>query len=228
MRPAKEIAKIAHLIGDQTRAQMLILLMAGKAMTAGELARRANVSPQTASNHLSKLMQEKLIAVDSTGRHRYYRLASKDVAASLESLLLLTPIHDISHISHQKIDPDLCQARTCYDHLAGKLGVNILQSFIKNHFLVLEEKEFLLTQKGESFFSQLEIPLETLRNKPRSFARPCMDWTERQHHLAGSLGKAILEYFFKTRWIIPAKEGRAVFLTAKGKNELYSLLKTHF
>lgn len=154
----KEIAKIAALIGDKTRANILIALMEGRALTAGELAIRANISPQTASNHLKKLMHAGLIAhVKTASRYRYFKINSPLVAQVLESLSLLTKNVKMPPPRHEKLDKDICFARSCYDHLAGKLGVIIIRSLLDKNFIRENEQEFLVTPEGEAFFKTMNI-----------------------------------------------------------------------
>lgn len=213
-----EIAKIAALIGDQTRANILIALMEGRALTAGELALRANISPQTASNHLKKLMEAELIVyVRTPTRYRYYKIASSLVAAALESLSLLTDNVKKAPPRHGNLNQDIRFCRTCYDHLAGELGVRITQSLLKHHFLKQHDESFSVTSAGESFFADLGISINSLQKLRRPIAKPCLDWTEREYHLAGSLGSALLDYFLKQRFMLRSKtKSRVIIPTAEG------------
>lgn len=220
-----DIAKTASLIGDKTRAKILTTLMQGRALTAGELALRAQISPQTASNHLNKLLKANLIVCEAAGRHRYYKLASYQVARALESLSVLTDSSKTSPPRHNQIPQEIKQARTCYDHLAGTLGVAITKALQAKKVIKLTENQFQVTKKGNQFFKSLSIDVETLSQLRRSFARPCLDWTEREHHLAGSLGQALLTYFLDNRLLIRVKrKPRVVVLTTKGKKWLSSHL----
>lgn len=215
-----DIAKIANLIGDATRAKILTTLMAGKAFTAGELALSAAISPQTASNHLAKLLQAKLILCEAAGRHRYYKLASHQVAKALETLSLLSDVPAIAP-SRNKFSLEIKQARTCYDHLAGELGVAISTALQIKKFIMLIGDQFQLTEKGCQFFENLSIDVKELLCQRRTFVRPCLDWTEREYHLAGNLGKALLTYFLEHRLIIRSKQQpRVVVLTTAGKKWL--------
>lgn len=212
----EQIAEIASLMGDKTRSSILIALMAGKALTAGELALRANISAQTASNHLKKLLDAKLIElIKPTSRYRYYKISSPMVAKALESLSVITCRQRPP--KHEKLDPEICFARSCYDHLAGTLGVKITAALLENAFIQLEDEKFLLTQKGKDFFTEININYRKLLKGKREFAKPCLDWTEREYHLAGSLGSAFLEYLFSERLLIRSKtKNRVVILTEKG------------
>ncbi len=216
---ASVIAKSAKLIGDNTRAAILVALMEGKALTAGELAMRANISPQTASNHLQKLMNAKLIVyVKSPSRYRYYKIASPLVAMALETLSVLSETPKKFITPQRNIDKDLFFARTCYDHLAGELGVKITNGLLNKNMLEHDNEQFLVTEKGNNLFKSLNINCDELKKLKRQFAKPCLDWTERQYHLAGSLGHALLNYFMQNRLIIPSKtKPRVVYLTTKGQ-----------
>lgn len=215
-----QIAKVASLIGDKTRSAILIALMEGRALTAGELALRANISPQTASNHLKKLLAAELIELIKTPtRYRYYKISSPLVAKTLESLSLLLPDKKRPP-RHEKLDQDICFARTCYDHLAGTLGVKLTEAFTKKQFLVLRDEVFELTPQGAEFFQVMGINCDELMKLNRQFAKPCLDWTEREYHLAGSLGSALLEYLLTHRLIMCSKyKPRVIILTAAGRNK---------
>ncbi|EKD53961.1 MAG: hypothetical protein ACD_60C00137G0025 [uncultured bacterium] len=221
----EDIAKVASLIGDKTRSAILIALMEGRALTAGELALRANISPQTASNHLKKLLNAGLIELIKTPtRYRYYKITSPLVAEALESLSLLSPDKKRPP-NHEKLDHEICFARTCYDHLAGKLGVKITNALQKKELIQIENNEFTFTPKGESFFKEIGIHCKELIKLKRQFAKPCLDWTEREYHLAGSLGSSFLEFLLNNRLLIRSKnKARVIFLTEKGK----MWLKKHF
>lgn len=217
----KEIAKIASLIGDNTRSAILIALMEGKALTAGELAFRANISPQTASNHLKKLAEAGLIELIKTPtRYRYYKISSPLVAQSLEALSLLLPDKKRPP-RHEKLDQEICFARTCYDHLAGTLGVKITNALQNKKFIHLKNVEFSVTQQGDAFFKKININCAELKKLKRQFAKPCLDWTEREYHLAGSLGSSLLEYLLTNRLLIRSKnKARVIILTEKGRTWL--------
>jgi len=213
-----QIAKIASLIGDKTRSAILIALMEGRALTAGELALRANISPQTASNHLKKLLAAELIELIKTPtRYRYYKISSPLVAKTLESLSLL--LSDKKRPPrHEKLDQEICFARTCYDHLAGTLGVKLADAFTKKNFLILKDEIFELTPYGMEFFQEIGINCDELMKLNRQFAKSCLDWTEREYHLAGSLGSALLEHLLAHRLIIRSKhKSRVIILTVAGR-----------
>lgn len=218
----KQIAHIAKLIGDPTRAVILVALMAGRALTAGELAIRAHISPQTASNHLKKLLEAKLIQhIDTPSRYRYYQIASPLVAQALESLSLLSAEPKQAPPRHERIDKALCAARTCYDHLAGALGVQIAQALQRKGYVRQVEQVFEVTDQGHAFFATFEINCEQLQKQRREFAKACLDWTEREYHVAGSLGKAILIFMLEQRLIRQSKQKpRVIVVTEQGKRWL--------
>jgi DNA-binding transcriptional ArsR family regulator len=215
----KDLSNIARLIADQTRASILLTLMDGRALPAGELAHHANVSAQTASNHLSQLMEGHLISCEIAGRHRYYKIASPHIATVLESLGLLTNSHSPS--PQRKLDPELSYARSCYDHLAGQLGVQITSQLLAKNYIELEEAEFSITSQGHSFFKYLNIDTELLLQSRRQFAKPCLDWTERKYHLAGALGAALLCHLLNNKLVARSKQkNRVLILNQKGKSWL--------
>lgn len=222
----QEIAQIAALIGDQTRSAILIALMEGRALTAGELALRANISPQTASNHLKKLVTAKLIVrVPMPTRYHYYKIDSPLVAKALESLSLLTSVDKKRPPRHERLDQEICFARTCYDHLAGTLGVKMREALQQKGYISLKADEFIITKKGQEFFEDLNIDCNELKKQRRHFANSCLDWTEREFHLAGSLGKALLDYLLNHRLLLQAKnKPRVIILTEKGRQWLRDVL----
>ena len=227
MNVENKIAKVASLIGDKTRSAILIALMEGRALTAGELALRANISPQTASNHLKKLMDAELIEyVKTPTRYRYYKISSPLVAQALETLSLLSPCDKKRPPRHDVLDKEICFARTCYDHLAGTLGVKVTHALVDKNFIEMKDNTFAVTQSGKSFFSQLNINCEDLVKLKRQFAKPCLDWTEREFHLAGSLGTSLLTYMLEHRLLLRSKKtSRVVILTQQGKDWLKNNLE---
>lgn len=226
MKLDEQIAKIAALIGDKTRAAILLALMDGKAMTAGELALRANVSAQTASNHLKKLLNANLIElVTSRTRYHYYKISSHHVGNLVEAIAILLP-NKHAPIIEKKVDIEMAFARTCYDHLAGKLGVEITNILQQKNIIHLDNNIFVVSKMGKDFFSKLLIDTSLLKTYKRQFAKPCLDWTEREYHLAGSLGKAILDYMIENKLILHSKsKHRVLYITEKGKRWLGALSK---
>ena len=224
-----DIATIAALIGDPARANMLLALMGGLTLPAGELAICANVSPQTASSHLSKLLKAKLLSTKAQGRNRYYRLSSLEVASAIESLLAIAPPARSRSRREPERDNPLRFARTCYNHLAGRAAVEMNEAFQKRGLLVTERNgQYRLTEEGQQWFEKLGIDPAELKVSCTGFARECLDWTERQHHLAGTLGTVLLDRLFKLRWIVRVDKTRAVRVTHKGREQLGKLLGIEF
>ncbi|KOS67785.1 ArsR family transcriptional regulator [Lysinibacillus contaminans] len=211
------LVEVASLLGEASRATILTSLMDGRFHTAGELAIMAAITPQTASFHLAKLVEGQLVKVEKHGRHRYYQLANREVASILESFLAISPPPEVRSLRQSNQLKMLQEARTCYDHLAGKLGVDLTESMLSAGFMIKEEREFVVTSKGEQFFTNIGIDLDELRKKRRSFSHACLDWSERHHHLAGALGQGLLTHFFDLGWIVRVPTIRALKVTEKGK-----------
>jgi DNA-binding transcriptional ArsR family regulator len=214
------IAAPAALIGDPTRAAMLQALQDGRAQPASALAWAAGVTAQAASNHLAKLVDGGLLAVEREGRHRYYRLASTEVAHALEALsVLATPVRSLETPRSPKARA-LRDARCCYGHLAGRLGVCVADALVARGLLTPEDdKLYAVTISGRAWFEDLGLDVSALRS-PRGVARQCLDWTERRHHLAGPLGVKLLERMTALGWLAMEREGRAVRLTVDGRHAL--------
>jgi DNA-binding transcriptional ArsR family regulator len=227
----RDFSDVATLFGDPGRSAMLIALMDGRALPAGQLAMIANVAPQTASSHLTKLLDGNLLAVERQGRHRYYRLASVDVAHAVEALLVIAPrannTSTRSSAGGRAPDDMLAYARTCYSHLAGRLGVDIAEAFQVRGLLVKREDRFAVTQRGREWFAQLGIEITEQQTKQPRFARRCLDWTERRHHIAGYLGSAMQVRFRELRWIAPMRDSRAVRVTLEGERKFWELLRVN-
>lgn len=214
------ISTIGALIGDPGRANMLSVLMDGRALTAKELAYFAGVTPQTASSHLAKLTSGGLIQMEKQGRHRYYRIANSAVAEAVEALMVIATDRGPPRVSTGPNSEAMRLARTCYDHLAGKLGVAMTAAMTERKYLHPQQRDFRLTDAGERFLSELGVELESARGKRRAFARQCLDWSERQTHLAGSLGAALAERCFTLGWLARVPDSRTVLITPKGEKEL--------
>ena len=192
---------VASLVGDPARANMLTALMSGKALTASELAQEAGITPQTASSHLAKLEAGGLVEPEKQGRHRYYRLTDPDVAGVLEGLAGLAARAGHMRVRTGPKDPELRRARICYDHLAGDLGVQMLDS-LKAQKLVRQKKQDIeLTVEGARFLERnLQISADMLTHPRRPVCKACLDWSERRHHLAGTLGAALMARFTELKW----------------------------
>ncbi len=207
-----DLSSVAALMGEPARAAMLCALMDSLALPAGELAQVANISPQTASTHLQKLLEGKLLTVESHGRHRYYRLFSAEVATALEALMVIAPQPKKRYSS----DEQMCYARTCYDHLAGRLGVEFTRSLKESGHLEMDGLQFNLTPTGWKKFEDFGLDLETLILQ-RNFAKACLDWTERKHHLGGALGRAVTAKMLELNWLVRLPETRALRVTETGR-----------
>lgn len=218
-----DIAQIAGLIGDKARAKMLLALMSGKAHTATELSVEADITPQTASSHLTKLVEGELLIVRKQGRHRYFQLKDAQVAELIEQLLAISANHTTRAIHTGPEDHRLRQARVCYNHLAGEVAVNVFDALITQGFLTAYGDQALLTERGEVFFQQLGATgnhaSET--ESPQIRCKACLDWSERRSHLAGELGQWILRDLLSKGWGSRALDSRAVEFSAKGLNAFY-------
>jgi len=210
-------AYIAGLIGDPTRAAILNSLLDGRALPASELAYMARVSPQTASAHLAKLVEGGLLGVETQGRHRYYRLASVQVAQVLEALSTMAPPVQVRSLRQSDQLKEVRHARTCYDHLAGHLGVEVTRQLLERKLIAQTDDGYEVTTAGEGWFQRFGIDLDAIRQKRRALARPCLDWSERRYHLAGTLGTAFTKRLFELELITRAATSRAVYVTEKGK-----------
>lgn len=212
-----DFAEIASLAGDPARACMLQALMDGRALTAAELARAAGITAQTASGHLSRMVVAGLLRVQPQGRHRYHRLASPAVARMMESIMQVAADRPPPPrpIRTGPRDLALAAARTCYDHLAGRLGVALADAMVTGGHVELSDEAGLVTTQGRSFLSDLGVALPT-GGTTRAYCRPCLDWSERRPHLAGALGRALCQHAFEQGWIRRVEGNRAVSVTPAG------------
>lgn len=217
MKDGPNIVRIAALIGDRARSEVLTALMADRSLTATELAVIADVTKQTLSAHLAKLLDAGLIAVESQGRHRYFRLADADVAQLLESLMGVAFRTGAVRLNTGPREPALRKARVCYDHLAGEFGVIAYEALLRWHWLQLTVDGPIATPAGVAGLAPLGIDLEALGRSKRILCRACLDWGERRHHLAGALGAALLERYFALGWARRSRESRVVVFTAGGE-----------
>lgn len=215
-------ALFGALIGVPARANMMAALMDGRAQTASELAFVAGVTPQTASSHLAKLTEAGLLAVERQGRHRYYRLAGPAVADALEPLSHLAPARRAPERRRAQLRRvgELRQARFCYDHLAGRLGVALTDSLLKRRFLRREGDDFRLGPKGRAFLEGLGVDVAAAEAGRRHFARCCLDWSERRPHLGGALGAALADHLVQMKWLRRDRTPRKAVLTPQGEKAL--------
>lgn len=225
MNTDPNIAKIAGLLSEPSRAAILTALLDDRYYAAGELANRAGITPQTASFHLAKMVDTKIITVEKQGRHRYYRIENQEIAQILESLLYLAPPVEIKSFRQSNETKAIKQARTCYDHIAGNLGVQLTDSMINMGVLILEGKSLNLTDKGGAFFTEFQVDIPHVRKKRRSFSHKCLDWTERRYHLGGALGNALLEKFMELNWVQKKKNSRALTITQIGTKGLQDVFQ---
>ncbi|RWB67892.1 MAG: ArsR family transcriptional regulator [Mesorhizobium sp.] len=217
MREGPDIARIASLVGDPARANMLNALMGGTALTASELALEAGVSLPTASSHLSKLMEGGLLTLASQGRHRYYGLASAQVAGMIEAIIGVAEAVGPKRVRPGPRDAAMRVARVCYDHLAGEQAVAMLDRLFDRKLLLREHNEIRLSSAGASHFSALGIEIQAKARRP--LCRACLDWSVRRSHLAGTLGAAILDKIITEKWARREKDSRAVVFSPGGKRE---------
>jgi DNA-binding transcriptional ArsR family regulator len=222
MKTGPDIAMIAALVGDPARCNMLTALMSGRALTASELAQEAGVTPQTASSHLAKLEGGQLITPEKQGRHRYYRIAGPEVAAALESLMVLATRAGVRVRTGPK-DPALRRARVCYDHLAGSFGVRMLDAMTEKKFIRQHKGAVALTPEGEQFIGKFGIDLGALRQARRPLCKTCLDWSARRSHLAGALGAAMLARLTELKWARRDPGNRIVTFTPKGESQFAAL-----
>jgi DNA-binding transcriptional ArsR family regulator len=212
------IAEVASLIGDAARANILSALMGGQALTAGELARHAGVTAQTTSSHLGKLTDAQLIIVEKQGRHRYYRLASSDVAHAIHALMAVAAAGPKRHHPIGPKDEALRLARTCYDHIAGRLAIALTDALTTNGYVALADGAGLISDEGRRFFCDFGLDLEGVTGSRRPLCRTCLDWSERRPHLAGRLGAVLLDRSLDLGWISRMPESRALLVTRAGES----------
>ncbi len=219
-----DIATVAALIGDRTRARFLRELVGGEGRRASELAKAAGVSRSTASFHLGRLLAANLVEVRAQGRHRSYHLAGPEVARAIESLQRIAPRQTVRSLRAASTAHALNYARFCYDHLAGRLAIELVDAMTTTGLLTLTDDQFELTEQGISWITDLGIDIAALRAARRSFARACLDWSERRPHLAGAAGAALAGRFLELGWIERTAHSRAVTPTPTGRVQLRQAL----
>lgn len=219
------IAAIASLIGDTTRANMLCALMGGQALTAGELSRQAGITPQTGSGHLAKMVDANLLVTVKQGRHRYYRLASAQVAHGIDALMTIASDGPKRHHPLGPKEKDMRIARSCYDHIAGRLAVAMADSLAEGGHVVLSDEGALVTDDGRKFLEDFGISLEQDTHSKRPLCRTCLDWSERRYHIAGRVGAALLSRTLELDWIARRPESRALRITPAGERGLHDLFR---
>jgi DNA-binding transcriptional ArsR family regulator len=221
---ASDIAPVAALLADRARVAMLSALLDGRPLSAGELARIAGVSAATASSHLGRLLDGDLVSVVKQGRHRYYRLRDAEVAAAIEALSLISPPVQVRSLRQSRQAEALGQARTCYDHLAGRVGVALFEAMIERGLLETgvydaddpARSSYEVTEKGEERFGVIGVDVNAVRAGRRRFAGHCLDWTERRPHLNGALGAAVTARMVGLGWFARGASRRSLVLTDDG------------
>ncbi len=219
-RADPDVSAVAALIGDPARAAILLALLDGSELPASELAFRGGASPQAASAHLGKLSAAGLVTVRPAGRQRLYRLSGSPVARAVEALAAIAKPAKIVALSQSTAFERLRHARSCYDHLAGRLGVAVTRSLVERGAIRPSGEAFVLTPASARVFGALAIDLDRAAARRRAFARACTDWTERVPHLAGSLGASVRERFLAAGWVERNDADRSLRVTAAGRREL--------
>jgi DNA-binding transcriptional ArsR family regulator len=215
------IAEIAALVGEPARATMVSALLDGRTLTASELAFAARITPQTASTHLAKLTKAGVLSVVRNGRYRYFRLASPTVADMIDGIVAVALAKRPRYRPLSRQARALGAARICYDHLAGRLSVDLTDSFVAREYVVLDEEVAEITTTGTRFFTEFGIELPALRSMHRHVCRLCLDWTERRPHIAGAVGAAITKRYFDLGWMERMKRSHAVTVTPLGRRSFH-------
>ena len=222
MNDTDMLADVVGLLGEPARTRILRALLGGCAFTGKELAYFAGVTAPTASSHLSRLVAGELLVMEKQGRCHYYRLKSADVARAIEALMTVAAAPPTGWPPGRRVDPALREARMCYDHLAGRLGVALCDAMLRHDYLVLADGGGELTDAGASFLTGLGIDLDRARGAKR-YCRTCIDWTERRPHISGAVGASLAEAFVEREWIARIPDSRALTITARGRKKLAEL-----
>jgi DNA-binding transcriptional ArsR family regulator len=223
MNETPNLVRIASLIGDNARAEVLSALMAGRALTATELANVAGVTKQTISSHLGKLMDGGLLAYEQQGRHRYFRLANPEIAHLLEAMMGVAQETGAANHRIGPRQPALRKARTCYDHLAGELAVVAYQALTRSAVLVEDLGELTIGPNGQQWFQRIGIDVAATADRRRTPCRSCLDWSERRHHLAGALGAMLFTRVLELGWARRVPESRVVIFSPQGETSFLAL-----
>jgi DNA-binding transcriptional ArsR family regulator len=222
-----DIPRIAYLLADPARAKILWTLIDGTTRPAGELAYAANISAQSASAHLAKLVDGGLLLAESQGRHRYFRIASAEIATVIEGMASLDaaakPRTPRSRLPARSIPVQFLHARTCYGHLAGEMAVKVLEAMLKGRWLTADGQDYAVTPLGEKKLAALDIDVAAIRAPRRVFARACVDLTQRRPHLGGTLGDALLDVYVARGWVLRERRSRIVSITPAGRENFNRL-----
>jgi DNA-binding transcriptional ArsR family regulator len=217
------LSTVAGLLGEPARTRILTALLSGCALTAKELAYFAGVTAPTASSHLSRLVGGDLLVMEKQGRCHYYRLKSAEVARAIEGLMTVASAPRPGWPPNHRVEPALREARMCYDHMAGRLGVALCDMLLRRRFVALGDNGGEVTSSGERFFAGIGVDLPKARGAKRQYCRACIDWTERRHHVSGAVGAALADAFLERRWIARVPDSRALSVTAAGRKKLAEL-----
>ena len=215
-----DIASVAALLAEPTRATILLALSDGRAFTTNELARNAKVAPSTASEHLARLLYSSLLVVEKQGRNRFYRLADPAVVESMENLALLAPQVKIRSLGESERAQAVRRARMCYNHLAGTLGVALTEALVEKQILHSVDTGYVVESDGIAWLEDFGIPCQPLKRRGLLFVPWHIDWSERKHHVAGAFGAALTHRLFELNWIKRQPTSRSVHLTAAGQVEI--------
>jgi DNA-binding transcriptional ArsR family regulator len=217
MQDGPNVSIVASLVGDPARANMVMALMSGLSLSAAELAREAGITPSTATGHLNKLEASGLLTSTRQGRHRHFRVANPDVAHLIEALIAVATRAGHMRSRPGPKDEAMRNARSCYDHLAGRLAVDMFDRWVSARILRWRGTAVELTGKGRRFLADRGIDVETLECKKRPMCRTCVDWSERQHHLGGAIGAAVLAHVLDSRWAARKAQLRTVSFSSAGE-----------
>ncbi len=224
MNVEDKFVSISALMCEPTRARMLWNMLDGRAYTASELSIVADTSPTSASNHLSKLLEAEIVKVEIQGRHRYYSLSNSEVAYAVEGLANLANNSATKSVNKEPDKNGVKYCRTCYDHLAGFVGVKIVETLETKGYLIKSKNVYLVSEKGWEWFQFFNISKDEFNNNRRPITRQCLDWSERRPHLAGQLGAEFLNKMLERKWFKKVEFSRELVATSKGRQELYELL----
>ena len=222
------LSTVASLLGEPARTRILTALLTGRALTAKELAYFGGVTAATASSHLSRLLAGNLLAMEKQGRHHYYRLRSAEVAQAIEGLMTVASIPSNGWPPHGHVQPALREARLCYDHMAGRLGVAVCDLLLRRRHVVLVDGGGEVTETGERFLAGLGVDLPKARSAKRHYCRGCLDWTERRHHISGAVGAALAGAFLARRLVERIPDSRALAVTPLGRKTLAAMGVTEY
>ena len=217
------LSTVAGLLGEPARTRILTALLTGRALTAKELAYFAGVTAATASSHLSRLVAGHLLVMEKQGRCHYYRLRSAEVARAIEGLMTVATVPARDWPPQHRVEPALREARMCYDHIAGRLGVALCDMLLRRRHVVLADGGGEVTPGGARFLAGLGVDLPKARGARRQYCRGCLDWTERRHHISGAVGAALAEALLERRWIARIPDSRALAVTTAGRKKLAEL-----